>query len=118
MRHHRTILILVLGLLCTLAYLPSLGGPLLQFDDAMLISENPQVRAGPEGLAQIWKGHSLDYYPLSLTLFWIEWHAGGQLSQVFRIVNLALHLTAAALFAYLLSMWFPGARGSGRADTS
>ncbi len=118
MRHHRTILILFLGSLCTLAYLPSLGGPLLQFDDTMLISENPQVRAGAQGLVEIWKGHSLDYYPLSLTLFWIEWHAGGGLPQIFRVVNLALHLIAAGLLAYLLSMWLPGRRRSCRADPS
>ena len=46
MRHRRTILILLLGLLCTLAYLPSLNGPLLEFDDTLLISNNPAVRAG------------------------------------------------------------------------
>jgi hypothetical protein len=108
MLHRTTIIAVLLGLLCTLVYLPSLGGPFLEFDDSILITQNPAVRSGPEGLIDIWKGKSLDYYPLSLTLFWIEWHAGGQLSQVFRIVNLVLHLIAAALFAQLLSMWFSG----------
>src|SRR4051812_10031249 len=103
MTRHRPILILALGLLCVLAYLPSLNGPLLEFDDTLLITNNPAVRDGTLGLQQIWQGHTLDYYPLTNTLFWLEWHAGGSVfPQIFRVVNLALHLTAGALLAYLL----------------
>jgi len=93
-------------LLCTLAYLPSLNGPLLEFDDTLLITNNPAIRAGADGLKDIWQGKTLDYFPLTNTLFWIEWHAGGSIfPQVFRVVNLLLHLTAAGLLGYLVSIW-------------
>ncbi len=100
-----TIPILLLALLCSVAYLPSLAGPFLDFDDTILITQNDAVRDGASGLARIWKGQTLDYYPLTSTLFWLEWHLGGGYSVVFRIVSLLLHITAAALFAMLLSMW-------------
>lgn len=89
-------------LLVVVAYLPVWRGGFI-WDDDLLITDNPAVRGGLEGLARIWRGETTDYYPLTWTLFWLEWHAWGACAPAFHAVNVALHAAAALLVWRLLA---------------
>ena len=54
-----------------LSYLPALSAGFV-WDDEPLITANPLLR-NLSGLAEIWSGsRTADYFPLTNTLFWIE----------------------------------------------
>ncbi len=90
-------------------YWPSLGGGFL-WDDHLWLTDSPLVRA-PDGLRQIWFSTvPYDYFPLTYTTFWIEWHLWGADPAGYRVVNLVLHLASAGLLWRLLTVLrVPGA---------
>ena len=84
-------------------YWPALRGDWL-WDDFTLIRNNAVVQA-PDGLWKIWFEPSLlrDYFPLKVTVEWIEWHLWGDHTIGYHLVDLILHLTGALLLWRLLT---------------
>jgi protein O-mannosyl-transferase len=106
--HERWLRVGLIGLLtCTaLAYLPSLGGGFLNWDDPWLLESNrffqePSLR----GLRAIWTDLSLptrltlgaEYLPLRDTSHLIEASLFGVAPLPLRVVNLAIYLSAVAV---------------------
>ena len=51
-----------------------------------------------DGLIRFWSGNAgADYWPLTSTLLWIEWHLFGPEPTGYHLVSLALHLTGGLL---------------------
>ena len=93
------------------AYLPALRGGLL-WDDAAHISA-PALQ-DLRGLWRIWFriGTTQQYYPLLHSAFWLEHRLWGDSVLGYHLVNVALHATAACLFALTLMRIHPDAGGS------
>jgi tetratricopeptide (TPR) repeat protein len=87
---------LALAALVGLAFLPLWSGGFI-WDDDINITLNPHVQGGFDGLLRLWGSDNPDYYPLTWSLFWIEWHLWGPWSGGFHLVNLALHALGAIL---------------------
>ena len=79
-----------------LIYLPALHANFV-WDDELLITANPLLR-DLSGLVEIWTGgRTADYYPLTNTIFWIEWHLFGQQAAGYHAVNIVLQIANALL---------------------
>lgn len=92
------------------AYLPALRAGFV-WDDDDYVTENPMLRSA-DGLRRIWSDTSAtpQYYPLTHTTFWIEYHLWGLRSVGYHAVNVGLH-AAASLFIWtaLRRLRVPGA---------
>lgn len=91
--------------LAVLAYLPTLRNGFI-WDDDTLITRNPWVTHANalRGLVGIWTGEgSPDYFPLTSTTFWVEWHLWGNWAAGYHLVNVLLHAGAAVLFWKVLT---------------
>ena len=72
------------------------------WDDTTLVKDNETLRSLP-GLAQIWfAAPATDYWPMTWTLLWIEWHLWGAHTLGYHLCSVALHLTSAFLIWRLL----------------
>jgi len=99
-------LILLQAMLIVLAGLwvfwPALHGDWL-WDDDRLITDNFQLRSW-SGLGQIWFSAPVtDYWPLSWTALWIEWHLWENHPLGYHLCSLVLHLCSGFLIWRLLS---------------
>jgi tetratricopeptide (TPR) repeat protein len=82
-------------------YGPVLHGAWL-WDDNLLITTNPRLR-DVAGLSQIWFAPPTnDYWPLTWTLLWGEWHLWQDDSFPYHVVSVALHVTSGLLLWRLL----------------
>jgi Flp pilus assembly protein TadD len=98
-----------------LAYLPALRGEFI-FDDDMHISANETLRS-LGGLWEIWfrPGATFQYYPLSFTLFWLDYQLWGLNPLGYHLLNVALHSLVAVLLWQILKRlkvrgaWLAGA---------
>ena len=99
---------LVLFLLVVCVYQPVwLGGFI--WDDADHLTQNPCV-VGPLGLKEIWTTGQGQFYPLVLTLFWIEHALWGLSVLPYHLVDVLLHAGSAfLLWRVLLRLRVPGA---------
>lgn len=100
-------------LAAVVAYSPALNGGFI-WDDSIFITENPLLRSW-NGLAQTWfrPGVAPQYYPVTHTVFWLEWNLWGMNPAGYHVVNLCLHLLNAGLLWALLRRWkVPGAGGA------
>ncbi len=99
---------LLIGL-TILAYLPCVQGGFI-WDDNVYVFENQLVRS-PDGLRDIWLStKSVEYYPLTYTLFWLEWRLWGLNATGYHVVNILLHLCNVLLLGLLLvRLRVPGA---------
>jgi tetratricopeptide (TPR) repeat protein len=99
-------LIVLAGLL---AYLPTLRNGFVWDDDSVL-AHNALVQA-PDGLVRLWTtAQQADYWPVSLSTFWVEWRLWGTAAAGYHATNLALHLTACLLlWSVLRRLRIPGA---------
>ena len=90
-------------------YSPAYHGDWL-WDDDQAITANP-VTQGPWSFRDIWLAPpGADYFPLTATGFWLEWHAFGPVPTGYHIVNVVLHILGALAFWRLLHvMKLPGA---------
>jgi len=86
-----------------LVYTPALGGAFL-WDDNTCISENDCLRTW-RGLGQIWFqfGATEQYYPLTFSVWWLEYHLWGLHTLGYHLVNVLLHGVAAVLLWRVLA---------------
>ncbi|CAN5703729.1 tetratricopeptide repeat protein [soil metagenome] len=108
-RRNRTTLTILgavaIYLLTFAAYWTAIGGEFI-WDDDYYVTNNAMLRS-IDGLPQIWnpaewaRGREstmrLQYYPMTLTSFWIEHQLWGNSSVGYHIVNVLLHATTACL---------------------
>ncbi|MEO6993319.1 MAG: tetratricopeptide repeat protein [Lacunisphaera sp.] len=96
-----------------LAYYPAIRGGQL-WDDAAHITASALQSVG--GLKAIWfrLGATQQYYPVLHSAFWLEHRLWGDAVVGYHLVNIALHATAACLFALLLFRMAPADRNQGR----
>jgi Tfp pilus assembly protein PilF len=84
------------------AYWPALNGTWL-WDDNLLVYSNTRLHTFA-GLGKIWfVAPTTDYWPLTWTLLWIEWHLWGDAPLGYHLASLALHLAGAFLFWRVLA---------------
>mgnify|MGYP003769325719 CR=1 FL=1 len=100
---------MTLALVTLLVYLPCIHCPPL-WDDNLLVFENRLV-TDTRWFWKIWFSTvPLDYFPLTLTSFFLEWHAWGNNMVAFHLFNISLHIANALLLWRLLArMRIPGA---------
>jgi tetratricopeptide (TPR) repeat protein len=85
------------------------------WDDDELLTANPTVTSlnlhAPQALSKIWfSTASLDYYPMTYTLWWLELRLWGNNPLGFHLVNVLLHgLSALLLWRILLRLKIPSA---------
>ena len=91
------------------AYLPALRGGFV-FDDYPLITENGMVRAD-DGIRLFWSGAgTADYYPLTGSLWWLEWRWWGDHAMGYHVLDVLLHAADAVLLWMILRrLNIPGA---------
>ncbi|MGD0651504.1 MAG: tetratricopeptide repeat protein [Verrucomicrobiia bacterium] len=97
-------------LLTVVAYVPAMRGGFIWDDDAY-VTGNQTLRSA-QGLHQIWLNpkKTVQYYPLTFTVFWIEYQLWGLNPFGFHLVNVLLQAANAILLWRLLSgLRAPGA---------
>ncbi len=102
------LLALVLVIVTFLAYFPALRGGFV-FDDVLII-DNPLIHAS-NGLYRLWfTAEAQDYYPLTESLWWLEWRAWGSHTMGYHVVNVLLHAANTVLvWMVLRRLKIPGA---------
>jgi len=96
-------------ILCAIiAYFPAINAGFI-WDDAPLLTANPQMQS-EHGLKDIWLGkNTCDYTPLTLTVFWLERSLWGDTSTGYHLINILLHaLAGILLWRTLLALRAPG----------
>lgn len=101
-----------IAVLVLAVYWPVAGGS-LNWDDGLMLSENPFVRS-PDGWWKSWiaaPGRGVpDYFPLTTSAFWLQYHLWGLNPGAFHVVNVALHLANGLMLWRLLTVLrIPGA---------
>jgi tetratricopeptide (TPR) repeat protein len=102
-----------LVLLVVLAHLPAVRAGWVWDDDAY-VTENLSLRS-VEGLRRIWLAPMSpvvvqQYYPLTLSALWLEYHAWGVDPRGYHVVNVLLHaLSAVLLWRLLVALDITGA---------
>jgi protein O-mannosyl-transferase len=99
----------LIALLTVVVYLPALRGGFV-FDDRALITENRMVKAS-DGLYRFWlTTEARDYYPLTSSLWWLEWRLWGNSATGYHVVSVLLHAVNAVLVWLILRrLKVPGA---------
>lgn len=101
--------ILVLATIALIVYWPSLHGDFV-LDDDLLLTDNHLVQSS-DGLYRIWfTSEPVDYWPLTNSVFWIQWRLWGLNPTGYHVVNLLLHIAGAVLlWTILKQLAIPGA---------
>src|SRR5215468_9171336 len=92
------------------AYLPALHAGFV-WDDDSYVTDNAALRS-VDGLRRIWfePGAEPQYYPLTFTTFWVEYHLWGLQPFGYHLVNVFLHAVNALLVWLILRrLRLPGA---------
>src|SRR6266481_4712834 len=109
-RLQRLVGLAAIVLITALAYLPIVRGGFI-WDDETWITDNRLLRT-LGGLRAIWlePGRSPQYYPLTQTTLWLEYHLWGPRPLGYHLVNVALHaLNAGLVWLTLARLAVPGA---------
>jgi protein O-mannosyl-transferase len=99
----------VLLLFTLLLYQPSFRAGFIWDDDAM-VTANPLIKSGWSGLRDIWfTTKFVDYIPVTLSSFWLEWRLWGMQATGYHAMNVLLHaLNVVLLWRVLLRLRVPG----------
>src|SRR5207249_2088352 len=105
----QTALVVAIIVAVVLVYLPAFRGDFV-WDDFLLITGNPLLQ-NFSGLTEIWSGgRTADYFPLTISVFWIEHHLFGGNATGYHAVNILLQIANALLVWLLLTrLNIPGA---------
>jgi len=99
------VLVAVMFLAVLVVYWPSLRGEFV-WDDPLLVQKNPLI-TGKLNVSSVWFATD---FPLTLTVFWLEWLMWGTSPVGFHLVNVLLHaLSAVLVWRVLLRLKIPGA---------
>ena len=100
---------LVLVVVTFAVYFPVIRGGFV-FDDDTLITGNPMVKAS-DGLYRFWlTTEARDYYPMTGSLYWLEWRWWGQRAAGYHVLNVVLHAANVVLLWMILQrLKIPGA---------
>ena len=103
------LLAFALAVVTFVVYFPALGGGFV-FDDDSLIIQNQLIHAS-DGLHRFWfTTQAPDYYPLTWSLWWVEWHLWGDNASAYHVVNVLLHAVNVILvWRILRRLKIPGA---------
>jgi Flp pilus assembly protein TadD len=114
MKHERTdaglpILAILLVVLTFVTYAPVLRGGFTWDDDALIT--NNRIIKDPNGLRKLWfTTQARDYYPMTGSLYWLEWRAWGNNATGYHVLNVLLHAANAGLvWMVLRRLKIPGA---------
>lgn len=90
-------------------YWPAINGGFVLDDEGLLTEYS--IFHTPDGLYRIWfTTDAPDYWPLTYTGFWIEWHLFEKQTTGYHVVNITLHIAASLLlWATLRKLRIPGA---------
>jgi len=108
--HHGWLYCIFLFIATLIAYLPVWHAG-FAWDDDRYVTNNFTLRS-LEGLRQIWfePGVTSQYYPLTFTVFWLEYHLWGLNPLGYHLVNVLLHsLNAILLWQILRRLHVPEA---------
>lgn len=110
--NERTWLAVSVGL-AIVVFARTFGFPFVQWDDNILIVDNPLMRLDfgtvvPAAFTSFLHG---DYMPLTLLSYWIDGRLGGGQAWPFHVGNVILHVANIVVWACVLKRW--GARGWG-----
>src|SRR5207244_2817948 len=85
-----------------IAYLPVWHAGFI-WDDDKYVTQNALLHSW-HGLKQIWfePGATVQYYPLTFTTFWLEYHLWGLHPLGYHLVNVSLHAVDAILLWMIL----------------
>ncbi len=106
----------VILLAVLIVYIPAMTANFI-WDDDQLLTVNPAVQGGFDGLVELWKGtKTADYFPLTSSVLWLEYRLWGRVWETpdvlngYHIVNIVLHAIAALLlWRTLVRLAIPGA---------
>ena len=91
----------ILYALVLLAYAPAMRGQFIG-DDEVHIANQPLVHQ-PAGIFKFWTTtRTTNYYPLTFSLWWVQWRLWGASTLGYHVVNVLLHGTNAVLLWVLL----------------
>ncbi len=101
--------IALIAVLACIVYLPSINGDFILDDDVYVT--NNQIIKSSDGLYRFWfTTEPIDYWPVTNTMFWIEWRVWGMNPAGYRVVNLILHVVETLLIWFILrKLSIPGA---------
>jgi Flp pilus assembly protein TadD len=95
------VLAILLVVLTFATYMPVLRGGFI-WDDDTLVTDNPIVKDS-DGLRKLWfTTEDRDYYPMTGSLYWLEWRAWGNNATGYHVVHVLLHAANAVLVWMIL----------------
>jgi protein O-mannosyl-transferase len=101
--------VLVLTCATLIAYWPALSAGFI-WDDDVILTSNPLVKAD-QGLYRMWFTlESVDYWPVTGSSFWLEWRLWGMRASGYHLSNVLQHIASALLVWLVLhKLSIPGA---------
>ena len=105
----RILMAAVIVAACLWIYQPVIHGDWLWDDDTLLTANSDLLTT--QGLWNIWFNPTTpDYFPLTITAFWVQWRVFGLDSTGYHLVSIALHvLGALLLWRLVVLLKIPGA---------